>query len=86
MSVRTLGKYLPPIAVTASVVALLSACGEPLSAEGREVDTDDTVVAFDIPPPTVTGSCFRNDSFTRIECSGSASGGVTPYIDRKSVV
>ncbi|CAM4507206.1 MULTISPECIES: hypothetical protein [Myxococcus] len=80
MSVRTIRKYLPIVAVTASAVALLSACGEPLSAEGREVDTGDTVVAFDIPPPTVTGSCFQNESFTRIECSGSASGGVTPYI------
>ncbi|AKF86541.1 hypothetical protein MFUL124B02_29095 [Myxococcus fulvus 124B02] len=44
-----------------------------------EARTNEPVTTLEIPPPAATMNCEWMDETERIECTGSASGGVTPY-------
>lgn len=93
MSIQHVVKRLQFGAVLVSTAAVLGACGGPVDGEevpeqaaGSQEQAGSTVESFQVTPPSATMSCTRNNTTHNIACSGSGSGGVTPYTYQWQVV
>jgi hypothetical protein len=76
MSILSVAQRLRYGAVLVSTAAVLGACGGPIDGEEQ---ADPSVSAQQITPPSASISCTRSNTTYQVSCTGTGSGGVTPY-------